>query len=258
VTAPPPRTYGALCTEFYDRTKPVGGDYPDVPYYLRRLASTRGPILEAAVGTGRLLVPMLRAGLAMTGVDSSESMLARCRRNCADAGVLARLHLGALETMDLPERYEAIVLTFGSFLLLSGPGEAAAALARMRQHLVAGGRVFLDVDAPAASASAAVGRQSRREVALEDGSTIVLIDTATGYDTARRVERHEQCYEWWREGRLLARELLDFPLRRYDLGEVEAMLGEAGFVNVAACGDYSEEKPAATGREWQCFVGQAR
>src|SRR5687768_4171347 len=103
------RYYGSLCAELYDLTKPVGGDYPDVPYYLRRLAPIGGRVLEAAVGTGRLLIPLLRAGLQVDGIDASTEMLTWCRRNCAAAGVQAALYHGALETMALPQRYHAIV-----------------------------------------------------------------------------------------------------------------------------------------------------
>ena len=62
------RHYGSLCAELYDLSKPVGGHYADVPYYLKRLATVGGRILEAAVGTGRLLVPLLRAGLLVEGL----------------------------------------------------------------------------------------------------------------------------------------------------------------------------------------------
>ena len=65
-------SYGPLCSEFYELDKPVGGEYPDVGYYLQRLREVGGRALEVAVGTGRLLVPLLQAGLAVDGVDSSE------------------------------------------------------------------------------------------------------------------------------------------------------------------------------------------
>ena len=158
------RYYGSLCSELYDLTKPVGGDYPDVPYYLRRLEAIGGPVLEAAVGTGRLLVPLLRAGLQVEGIDSSTEMLAYSRRNCTAAGLPATLYCGALETMDLPKRYQGIVIGFGSFMLLSGPGEATAALDRMRRHLVPDGRLFLDVNAPGVHAAWREGHELRRVV----------------------------------------------------------------------------------------------
>jgi SAM-dependent methyltransferase len=257
VTDRPPRTYGSLCTEFYDRTKPVGADYPDVPYYLRHLSGIAGPVLEGAVGTGRLLIPLRRAGVGVEGLDSSPAMLARCRRNCAEAGVEAVLHLGALETMSLRQRYEVIIVTFGSFMLLSGRGEAAAALARMRRHLLPGGRLFIDVDAPG-HPTAEPGQESRRTVRTKDGSTIVLLDMSIDWDATRRVEAHVQCYERWQDGRLIVREDLDFSLRRYDRDELVVLLDDAGFVDVTVCADYREQAPPETAREWLCFAARTR
>jgi SAM-dependent methyltransferase len=257
VTGRPPRTYGALCAEFYDRTKPVGADYPDVPYYLRRLADVAGPVLEGAAGTGRLLIPLCRAGVRVEGLDSSPPMLARCRRNCAEAGVEAALHLGALQTMDLPHRYQAVVVTFGSFMLLSGQGEAAAALERIRHHLVPGGWLFIDVDS-APGPSSAPGRESRRAVAAAEGSLIVLLDACFGWDATGRVEAHVQHYEQWRDGRVVARESLDFSLRRYERDELTALLDDAGFVDVTVCADYREQVAPDAARDWLCFAARAR
>ncbi len=81
-----PNRYGALCTEIYDIDKPPGS-LPDVPFYLDRLAGTKGPILEAACGTGRLLIPLLEAGLEVEGFDQSQDMLEVCARHCAARGL---------------------------------------------------------------------------------------------------------------------------------------------------------------------------
>jgi SAM-dependent methyltransferase len=256
VTDRPSRTYGALCTEFYDRTKPVEADYPDVPYYLRRLAGVTGPVLEGAVGTGRLLIPLRRAGVPVEGLDSSPPMLARCRRNCAEAGIEAVLHLGALQTMALPRRYQAVIVTFGSFMLLSGHGEAAGALERMRRHLVPGGWLFIDVDSARRPASAP-GQASRREVRAADGSGIVLLDAFIGWDATGRVERHVQHYEHWQDGRVVARESLDFSLQHYEPEELGILLDNAGFVDVTVCADYLEQAAPDTARDWLCFAARA-
>jgi SAM-dependent methyltransferase len=248
------RHYGPLCAEFYDLTKPVDGHYADVPYYLRRLAGIRGRVLEVAVGTGRLMVPLLRAGVQVDGIDSSPEMLSYCRRNCQAAGHEATLYCGALEHMDLPNRYDAIVITFGSFMLFSEPAEATAALDRMKRHLVPGGRVYLDVDAPLAGASRPDPRAPRRVVShCLDGSTIVLVDTAAPEDTIDRIERRILSYEKEKDGRVESQEVQDFRLRHYELDEVAALLADAGFVNVDVCGDYSQEIPAANAQQWLCY-----
>ncbi|MBD2534993.1 class I SAM-dependent methyltransferase [Nostoc flagelliforme FACHB-838] len=76
--------YGALCTEVYDISKPIGGQYPDVPYYIKHLSKIGGRILEVMVGTGRLLIPLLEAGLNVEGIDASPDMLACCRKHSLD------------------------------------------------------------------------------------------------------------------------------------------------------------------------------
>jgi 2-polyprenyl-3-methyl-5-hydroxy-6-metoxy-1,4-benzoquinol methylase len=80
-------TYGSLCTEVYEITKPIAGEYPDVPYFIEHLSSIDGKILEAMVGKGCLLIPLLEAGLNVEGIDASSDMLAACRRNCAARGL---------------------------------------------------------------------------------------------------------------------------------------------------------------------------
>jgi SAM-dependent methyltransferase len=194
--------------------------------------------------------------LQVEGIDSSTEMLAYCRRNCTTAALRATLYCGALETMDLPNRYHGIVISFGSFMLLSGSGEATAALDRMRRHLVPGGHLYLDVNAPGVHAAWREGRELRRVVRCPDGSTITLVDVAVSYDVSDRIERHVLTYEKWRDGRVDAREVQDFPLRRYEHDEVTALLAEAGFVNVEVCGDYAEEAAAVAARDWLCFSAQ--
>ena len=55
----------------------------DIPFLLRVAAETGGPALELGCGSGRLLVPLARAGYAVTGVDNSPEMLARAELRLA-------------------------------------------------------------------------------------------------------------------------------------------------------------------------------
>jgi hypothetical protein len=50
--------YGNLCTEAHNITKPIDGNYPDVPYYVHHLFQISDRILETLVGIGRLLIPL--------------------------------------------------------------------------------------------------------------------------------------------------------------------------------------------------------
>src|SRR5271157_4231071 len=84
---------------FYDSTD-------DIPLYLEYASKSGGTVLECACGTGRLLLPLARAGHESTGLDASYKMLevlkTKLRRK--EPGVRKRVHLvkGTCETSSYP------------------------------------------------------------------------------------------------------------------------------------------------------------
>ena len=132
-------SYGRLATEVYDITKPLGHSFGDVEFYLERLKSCTGRVLEPAVGTGRVLIPLMEAGLEIEGADNSPEMLAVCRARCAERGLEPVLHEEDLGSLSSPERYEAIIVPAGSFLLIERREQSLGALKRFREHLLPGG-----------------------------------------------------------------------------------------------------------------------
>ena len=63
----------------------------DIGFYVEQALASGGPVVELAVGTGRIAVPIARAGVAVIGVDSSPDMLAEARAAAAAAGVSSLL-----------------------------------------------------------------------------------------------------------------------------------------------------------------------
>src|SRR5713101_7138202 len=49
----------------------------DVPFWRRVASQARGRVLELGCGTGRVTVPLAKAGVRIVGVDRSAQMLAR-------------------------------------------------------------------------------------------------------------------------------------------------------------------------------------
>ena len=70
----------------------------DVDFYVAQARKAGGPVVELGVGTGRIAVPIAKAGVQVIGIDDSESMLALCRTRAEEAGVsdLVELRLGDL------------------------------------------------------------------------------------------------------------------------------------------------------------------
>ena len=122
----------------------------DVDFYVAQARKSGGPVVELGVGTGRIAVPVARAGVHVIGVDDSEGMLAVCRRAAEEAGVSDRieLRLGDLRRPPVPERVPLVTCPFRALLHLESDGERLDALRAVYRLLLPGGRFVFDVFAP--------------------------------------------------------------------------------------------------------------
>ena len=122
----------------------------DVGFYVARASESGGPIVELAVGTGRIAVPIAEAGTDVIGVDSSPEMLAVARRTAEAAGVSERLDLrvGDLRRPPVPERVRLVICPFRSLLHMETEEEKLRALTAARGLLLDGGAYVFDVFAP--------------------------------------------------------------------------------------------------------------
>jgi SAM-dependent methyltransferase len=124
----------------------------DVRFYVEEAQRAGSPVVELAVGTGRIAVPTAAAGIHVIGVDSSPGMLEVCRERAELAGVaeLLDLRLGELEAPPVEERVGLVTCPFRSFLHLLDDEARLRALRAARELLVPGGRLVFDVFAPGA------------------------------------------------------------------------------------------------------------
>src|SRR6266508_5773586 len=96
------RSRSAVSASSYDAIPDFGLLYDSVPlyaarqdiaFYVQEAAAVRGPVLELGCGTGRILLPMARAGCTGVGLDNSRPMLARCRAKIAAEPAPVRAHV---------------------------------------------------------------------------------------------------------------------------------------------------------------------
>ena len=139
----------------YDRIAPFYDPWSrsvteDVDFYVGRALASGGPIVELAVGTGRIAVPVARAGVDVIGVDSSPEMLAVARSAGEAAGVGDRLdlRLGDLRRPPVSERVPLVICPFRSLLHMETEAEKLRALEAARALLEPDGRFVFDVFAP--------------------------------------------------------------------------------------------------------------
>jgi SAM-dependent methyltransferase len=122
----------------------------DVGFYVDEALASGGPVVELGVGTGRIAVPIARAGVEVIGVDSSPGMLAVARAAADDAGVADRvdLRLGDLRKPPVTERVPLAICPFRSLLHMETEAEKLRALRAARALLADGGRFVFDVFSP--------------------------------------------------------------------------------------------------------------
>jgi SAM-dependent methyltransferase len=121
----------------------------DIDFYVEEAQRSGGPVVELAVGTGRIAVPIAAAGISVIGVDSSEGMLDVAREAAAAAGVELDLRLGDLRGPPIEGTYPLVIVPFRSLLHMQTDADRRAALRAAKKLLEPGGRFAFDVFAPA-------------------------------------------------------------------------------------------------------------
>jgi SAM-dependent methyltransferase len=124
----------------------------DVAFYRALADEVGGPVLEYGTGDGRIALPILRAGHALTGVDLSAPMLGAFRdalaREASEVRRRATLVEGDMASVRLRKRFPLVVCPFNAFLHLYDRASVEAFLGRVRAHLAPGGRFVFDVSVP--------------------------------------------------------------------------------------------------------------
>jgi SAM-dependent methyltransferase len=122
----------------------------DIGFYVDHALASGGPVVELAVGTGRIAIPIAQAGVPVIGVDTSPGMLAVAREAAAAAGVghLLDLRVGDLVEPPVSERVPLVICPFRTLLHMPSEEAKLRALRAARDLLEPAGTFVFDVFAP--------------------------------------------------------------------------------------------------------------
>ena len=113
----------------------------DVDFYVDLAREADGPVVELAVGTGRISIPIaVRTGRPVIGIDSSPAMLAIARANAADAGIEIDLREGDMRELDLDEATDLVICPYRALLHLPTWSDRRRVFDRVARALRPGGR----------------------------------------------------------------------------------------------------------------------
>lgn len=217
----------------------------DIPFYLdlaRRdpartdPARTESPVLELACGSGRVTIPLARAGVAVTGVDISPEMIAAARaaaRKAAPEPVNPCFVVGDMRyPVESPHGppFRLVLIPLHSLSHLLDTGDVLQCLTTAAAQLGRGGRLALAVHNPD-PAMLTRDPEALFPVDMPGESPWTVLESAR-YDQEWRILH----LQWWLEPAEEAAGRHDgdpipvsFDLRIFSPGELDALLEEARF-----------------------------
>lgn len=235
----------AAIADLYDHVG-LYRDRPDVEFFVEAAREAGGPVLELGSGTGRILIPTAREGIAITGLDGSPSMLAVCRERVAIEPKQVRDRITTVESdmraFDLAPRYSLVTLPFRPFQHLVTVDDQLACLSAARRHLVPGGRLVLDLFNPMLEVLAGDGdnAQSEPEFVTGDGRRVVRHHRILSRDRVAQVNQIEIVYAITHPDGRAERLVHQFAMRYLFRYEAEHLLARAGFTVEAVYSDYDK------------------
>lgn len=216
-------------------------DRPEIAYHRALVEEHGDPALDAGCGTGRLLIPLLQAGLDIDGCDISPDMLALCRQRAEVEGLAPTLYAQPMHDLDLPRHYRTIFLC-GSFGIGGSREYDAQALERLHAHLAPGGLLVLDTGVRTPS-DAALAKWVRRKASqlpeawpadgdrrrAANGDELELRTRRLSTDLTTRVRTTQIRVSLLREGTVIEEEEREIRICLHSTEELSEMLLSAGF-----------------------------
>src|SRR3982750_3073220 len=259
--------YGLIAkwwAEFNDDFRPH-----EIPYFQRHIEQGGEPAVDVGCGTGRLLIPYLRAGLDVDGCDVSADMVALCNEKAAREGLSPTLFVQAMPELAPPRRYKTI-FGCGAFGLGSTREQDVQALLRFHDNLEPDGTLLLDIEVPYADGKLwqywskdkrdelpeAAGRPRSLRPA-SDGSELGLRTRIVELDPLAQRVTYEMHAEQWHNGQLIAEEDRLLNIGLYFKSELLLLLEQAGFADVVVEGDHNGAE-ATTDDDFIVFIAKKR
>jgi SAM-dependent methyltransferase len=239
----------------------------ELAFYRNVVERNGEPALDLACGVGRLLLPLLEAGLDVDGADVSADMLAHARRLGEERGLFPSLLQQAMHQLESPRRYRTIYIC-DSFGIGGGRPEAMGALERAFHHLEPGGVIAFSHDLPYACEETEwlrwlPGRHTeaqpwptsgdRRRMA--DGDELELLVRERSWDPLLQRSVLQVRGRRWHDGQVVEEDEHSIVLGAYFAQEVLLMLEVAGFVDVDIQVAYTG-KPATSDDGRIVFLGR--
>lgn len=253
--------YNQLEASIYDKV--YAGIKADIPFWQTlalEYCGTDGEALELACGTLRVMLPVARAGVRVTGIDESPYMLELAQKKIAAAPSEIRdritIQAGDMRSFQIDRKFRLIYIPFNTLGILLTVSDQLAMLERVKQHLAPGGVFAFDVFFPDVERlrGAALSRwMLEMDESFPDGSRVQR-DNVREIDLRRQIIAVTWRNKEYQNQQLVREWLTDLKLTYFFPRELENLLARAGFEIVHYWGDVDRHEFWEMSEPWKQLV----
>ena len=216
----------------------------DVPFWRNVALHVGGSLLELGAGTGRIAIPLARAGVNVVGIDRSEPMLARARQRVKRGKLQRRLQLvrGDIRLLPFRRPFDMVLAPYGMLQSLLRERDLQATLAAVHRVLKKGGTFGVELVADLPSWQEYEKRISLKGWRRRPGGAHVTLTETVRQDPKKGLTIFDQEFTE-RRGRKTQSRTFSLAFRTLTVPQMVRRLEKAGFEVTALLGDYK-------GREW--------
>ena len=233
----------------------------DIPFYVEEARRSGEPVLDLGCGTGRVCIPIAKAGIDVVGLDISSAMLrvARCKSRCLVQGN-GNLTLVEADMRDfsLNRLFSLVIIPFRGFLSLLSVEDQVAMLLNVKRHLADDGRLIFNIFVPDLNMMVQEGDVAYhlRDVTHPKTGAITVLWHQSRYDNYNQImDVRIIVEELDGVGTMMRRFYRDFPLRYAHRWEVFHLLRECGYEILDLYGDFDRSPFDETSTEMVWVAG---
>lgn len=222
--------YGQLCTEFYDADKKFASD--DELKLYQEFFSKDDILFEPMCGSGRLLIPLMQLGYTVHGIDRSLAMLNSCKLRANALNLYPVLFEDDISNFKTTQKYNGVVIPFGSFQLFYPRKNAYHALEKFYDLLLLNGKLVLDLFVPWETMYEHGAIDESKSQMVLPSNEIIEIHSYTTSDKFSQHMHSKNKYVKYFNKKLIAEESEEMDILWYYSFEMELILEKYGFKNI--------------------------
>jgi SAM-dependent methyltransferase len=168
------RTYGERIADVYDELPHVRAQETEPAVEFLASLAGKGPVLELAIGTGRVALPLKQRGIDIRGIDASPRMVEKLRAKSQGKDI--PVSMGNFAEVAVDGQYSLVFIVFNTLFALLSQEEQLRCFRNVAAHLLPGGAFVIECFVPDVQLLA---RRSRLDVSGVDANEVFL--NATTY-----------------------------------------------------------------------------